>query len=49
MTDIKTTLVALVTAIGGLLSHYNIVIPDDFQAAIVAVGAVIFGWLAKDK
>ena len=49
MTDLRTTLTALVTGIIGGLAHYDIVIPKEFTEPIIILGLIIFGWFASDK
>ena len=46
--DPKTTITAFVAGVVALASHFNIVIPDDYQSAIIAVGLIVLGWFAKD-
>ena len=46
--DPKTTITAFVAGVVALASHFNVVIPDDYQAAIIAVGLIVLGWFAKD-
>lgn len=49
MNDWKTTITGLVAAVGGLLSHFGIVIPESWQSVILAVGLAAVAFLAKDK
>lgn len=48
MENWKTTLTAIATAIASFASHYNIVIPADFQLAVVTIGLTLIGWLSSD-
>jgi hypothetical protein len=47
--DWKTTLTGFVTAVAGLLAHFNILIPDTWQTVIITVGVFILGLVAKDS
>ena len=46
--DPKTTITAFVAGVVALASHFNLVIPADYQTAIIAVGLIVLGWFAKD-
>jgi len=48
MDDIKTTLAAVIMGIASLLSGFDIIIPQDWLSAIIAIGAVMIGLLARD-
>jgi len=48
MDDIKTTLTAVITGIASLLSGFNIIIPQEYLTAIVGIGVVVLGLLARD-
>ena len=43
MTDWKTTIAGLVTAVATLLAHFSIVIPESWQSFIIAIGIGILG------
>ena len=47
--DLKATVTGVVTGIAGLLSYYNIVIPEAWFPAIVSVGVIVLGWFANKK
>lgn len=49
MVDWKTTLTGVVTALAALLAQFNIVLPSTWQNAIVVIGVLVLGFLAKDK
>ena len=49
MKDPKTTLTAFIAGVVTLASHFNIIIPDDYQTAIIAVGVIVLGWFAKQS
>jgi len=48
MDDIKTTLTAVITGIASLLSGFDIIIPHEWLTAIIGIGAVVIGLLARD-
>jgi len=49
MTDPKTTITALVTALAIVLGYFHVALPDAVWVAISAVGIALFGLFAKDK
>jgi hypothetical protein len=46
--DPKTTITAFVAGVVALASHFNVVISQDYQTAIIAVGIIVLGYFAKD-
>ena len=46
--DPKTTITAFVAGVVALAAHFNLLIPADYQTAIIAVGLIVLGWFAKD-
>ena len=48
-TDLKTTVVGLVTGITGVLSYYGIIIPEGLTPVIISAGVIVMGYLMKDK
>lgn len=49
MNDWRTSLTGIVGGAAFIASHYNLVIPPDFQAGIIALAVAVIGWLSKDK
>lgn len=45
--DLKATVTALVTGIVGLLSYFNIIIPDTFVPVIIIIGVAILGYFTN--
>lgn len=48
MSDLRTTITGAVTGILALMAHYGVVIPEDWQTAIVSVGVALGFYFAKD-
>jgi hypothetical protein len=48
MNDLKTTFAGLVTAVVALAASFNILIDPRWTTAILAVGAGVIGFFAKD-
>jgi len=48
MTDPKTTITGLITALVALAAHFNLIIPDTWQTFLVAGGVLVMGFFAKD-
>lgn len=49
MKDPRTTLIALITGITGMLSYWGIIIPEGWTEPIVMVGVILLGYFASDK
>lgn len=48
MQDMKTSVAAIVTGIASLLAYFNVVIPSDYVVAIIGIGTIVIGLLARD-
>jgi len=48
ITDPKTTITGVVTALVTLAAHFNFVISDTWQSFAVAAGVLVMGYFAKD-
>lgn len=48
MENPKTLITGIVTALVALAAHFNLVVPDTWQALIVAAGVLVVGLFARD-
>jgi hypothetical protein len=49
MTDLKTSVTGLVTALAAITATYGLELGADIQNAIIYIGIVLLGFFAKDS
>jgi len=49
MKDPRTTAIGLITGVGGLLSYFDVLLPEAWMPVITFLGITVLGFFSKDK